>query len=284
MFVGVFTVLSFLSLLPRIQRLIPVPGSYVASTTPTAAGGGTVDERILARVRAMLAKAESTTFEAEAEAFTAAAQALMARHSIGAALLAAEHPCDEAPSARRIGIDNPYEAAKVQLLNAVATANRCRVVWSRQFGFATTLGFGGDLDAVEVLFTSLLVQATAAMTSAGSRTDSYGRSRTKSFRHAFLVAYAQRIGERLRQVAHGEVVQAQDSERGHGRELAPLLAARSDRVDRAVDEMFPLLTHDRRRSSRLDAEGWYSGRAAADMARLGGASALGSARPRPRAG
>lgn len=54
-----------------------------------------------------------------------------------------------------------------------------------------------DLDAVELLFTSLLVQATTAMLAAGSRQDAHGRSRTRSFRQSFLAAYAQRIGERL---------------------------------------------------------------------------------------
>ena len=58
-----------------------------------------------------------------------------------------------------------------------------------------------DLAAVEMLFTSLLVQATAAMVHAGPRRDARGRSRTRSFRHAFLNAYAARIGERLRDAA-----------------------------------------------------------------------------------
>ena len=269
-----FAVLGFLGWLPRLERLMPVPGSVIAPPAPRGSGGSrTVDERMLSRVRALLAKAESTTFEAEAEAFTAAAQALMARHNIDAAVLAAEHATDDTPEARRIGVDNPYESAKMSLLDAVATANRCRAVWSRELGFATTFGFAGDLDAVEMLFTSLLVQATTAMTSAGSRTDWHGRSRTRSFRQAFLVAYAGRIGERLQEVTRGEVAEAQASDRARGRELAPLLAARSEQVDSAVEAMFPVLTY-RKSSSRLDAEGWYAGRAAADLASLGPRAAV----------
>ena len=60
------------------------------------------------------------------------------------------------------------------------------------------VGFAGDVEAVELLFTSLLVQATAAMMRAGSRTGRNGRSRTRSFRQSFLHAYAVRIGQRLR--------------------------------------------------------------------------------------
>ena len=62
----------------------------------------------------------------------------------------------------------------------VAAANRCRAVWHRSLGLCTVLGFPGDLDAVELLVTSLLVQATTAMVQAGSRRDVYGRSRTRS--------------------------------------------------------------------------------------------------------
>jgi len=55
------------------------------------------------------------------------------------------------------------EAPKTSLLQAVATANRCRIIWSKDVGLTTVVGFEGDLDAVELLFTSLLVQASAAM-------------------------------------------------------------------------------------------------------------------------
>ena len=52
------------------------------------ASGGDVDAGVLAKVRALLAKAESTTFEAEAEALTAKAHQLMVRHTIDEALVA----------------------------------------------------------------------------------------------------------------------------------------------------------------------------------------------------
>src|SRR5262245_60325667 len=106
----------------------------------------------------------------------------MARHSIGYALLSVDTGAGDEPVGRRIGIDNPYEAAKALLLDAVAGANRCRAIWSASFGFVAVLGFVADIDAVELLFTSLLVQATTAMTRAGSRRDAHGRSTIRSFR------------------------------------------------------------------------------------------------------
>ncbi|MEO7131428.1 MAG: DUF2786 domain-containing protein [Dermatophilaceae bacterium] len=276
--------LHLLVRLPRLECLTPLPGT--ATSTHDRGGGVSgpeagpaVDERILSRVRQLLAKAESTTFEAEAETFTAGAQALMARHSIDAALLSASdrgRRRGDTPQGRRIGIDNPYDAPKAMLLDAVASANRCRLIWSRELGFGTVVGFEADLESVEVLFTSLLVQATRAVTSAGSRTDGYGRSRTRSFRHSFLASFASRIGERLEQVTADEVQAASATAQSSGQELVPLLEARAEDVDRVVDGWFPTLSTKSVGSVR-DAEGWHSGRAAADRAHLGAAGAIGSA-------
>src|SRR5207244_6249382 len=160
-------------------------------------------------------KAESTSFAEEAEAYTAKAQELMARHSIDYALLSVGAGVRDEPVGRRIGVDNPYEAPKVLLLDAVAGANRCRAIWSSSFGFVTVLGFAADMNAVELLFTSLLVQATAAMMQAGSRRDAHGRSSTRSFRQSFLTAFAQRIGERLVTATKQATEQARRDLAGH---------------------------------------------------------------------
>ena len=258
--------LALIAGLPELERLVPIPGTARASGStahrPTAAN----DERVLRRIRALLAKAESTTFPAEAETFTAGAQALMARHSIDHALLAAHDvSSSDAPIGRRIGIDNPYEVPKAKLLGAVAEANRCRTVWSRGLGFSTAIGFPSDLDAVELLFTSLLVQASAAMMQAGSRTDGYGRSRTRSFRQSFLSGYATRIGQRLAEATATQTTEA--ATEPAGRHLLPVLAARNEAVDEAVAAMFPVLTH-RAMGSVTHHEGWFSGLSAADRAVL----------------
>jgi len=147
----------------------------------------------------------------------------------------------------------------------VAEANRCRTVWSRDLGFSTAIGFPADLDAVELLFTSLLVQATSAMMKAGSRTDDYGRSRTRSFRQSFLTAYASRIGQRLAEATGTQTTKA--AAEPAGANLLPVLAARSEAVDEAVTEMFPKLTHHTA-GAITNREGWCSGLSAADRATL----------------
>jgi hypothetical protein len=77
--------LHLLQHLPVQERLGPLPGTAHAGSSPTS---GDVDERILDKVRALLAKAESTEFPEEAEALSARAQELMAKYSIDQAVLA----------------------------------------------------------------------------------------------------------------------------------------------------------------------------------------------------
>ncbi|MBO1413402.1 DUF2786 domain-containing protein [Streptomyces sp. FH025] len=258
--------------LPPIAPVGPAPGQTVRERP--AAGPVAGEPRMLARIRALLAKAESTEYPEEAEALTAKAQQLMAQHSIDDALLAATGADRNTPAALRIGVDNPYEGPKTMLLDAVAAANRCRVVWAKEFGFCTVVGFDGDLDGVELLYTSLLVQATHALNKAGSRRD----SRSKAFRHSFLVAYATRIRERL--TAATERATSAAAAGRHLREdgteeqllpdarLLPALAARSAAVDDEVGRLFPKLVSQRVRVS--DGVGWAAGRAAADRAALHG--------------
>ncbi|MFJ8446364.1 DUF2786 domain-containing protein [[Kitasatospora] papulosa] len=257
--------------LPVIEPAGPPPGTTAGATAlrPPAAG----EPRMLTRIRALLAKAEATGFPEEAEALTTKAQELMARHSIDEALLAARTHSADVPGAVRIGVDAPYESAKAVLLDAVATANRCRAVWNSDLGFTTVVGFEPDLESVELLFTSLLVQGNAAMTQAEAGQRAGGRRRTKTFRQSFLMAYAQRLGRRLA-ADTARVTAAAGAEAGAGGRAAatgallPVLAARDVAVTDTAERMFPRTTTTRLRGA-TDPEGWTHGTAAADRARMG---------------
>ncbi len=240
-----------LGVLLRLPSLPPLP-----ATTQVDEG----QAKVLAKVRGLLAKAESTTFPQEAEALSAKAQELMARHAIDHALASAGARPEE-PSGRRIPLQDPYADAKSLLLGAVARANRCQSIHVVQLAHATVLGFESDLMAVEVLFTSLLVQASRAMLAAG-RDDP--RSRQRGFRSSFLSAYATRIGQRLEDSTADQVA---DVDAGEGGRLLPVLAARRDAVEDAVDAMFGdgLVSRHTRIS---DPRGWVAGHAAADVADL----------------
>jgi hypothetical protein len=265
------TAAAFLAQLPVLPTLMDPPSTWNETTTLDAAS---VPSTILEKVRALLAKAESTTFEAEAEAFTAKAQELMARHRIDQAVIDAGAARHEQPRARRIGVDNPYAETRALLLSRVAEANGCRVMWSKELGSADVFGFPDELDAVEELFTSLLVQATAALRREGSKVDGVGRSRTARFRRSFLVAFAVRIGDRLRETVDA-TVDAVATETSTA--LVPLLAQREEAAVAAAEA-----AHPRSRSfapSASDGEGWYAGTAFAEQADLGTGPAAIADRP-----
>ncbi|MBB5787444.1 DUF2786 domain-containing protein [Jiangella mangrovi] len=256
--------------LPALQVIVPPPGHVPGDGAATgfASGAGPSpgpspsSEKMLSRVRALLAKAESTEFPDEAEALSAKAQELMSRYSIEQALAAPVVPGRRAAvaSARRIWLDAPYLGPKTLLVAEVGSANHCRTVSSEKLGFVTVLGAEVDLDVVEVLATSLLVQASRAMLASGTQYSRLGTSRTRSFRHSFLLSYATRIGERLREAAS-------HTEAAAGTDLVPVLADRADAVDTLFRTLFAATTA-RRSFSAGNAAGWGAGRSAADRAVL----------------
>jgi len=226
-----------------------------------------VDPKLLERVRKLLAKAEhpGTPVE-EAQAFSAKASALMAAYAIDQALVEASQPSGVTPIAREIEVDPPYAMPRAVLLDRVARAHRARTVIGPDAGSGrrrcTLVGFPVDLDIVEVLFTSLLLQASSAMLNASS-----DLARPKAFRRAFLLGYADVIGARL-----ATVRQQADADADCGRPGAALvLAHRSDQVDALFDREFPHLR--RLRMTTTSGGGLTAGRAAGARADLSGLGA-----------
>jgi Protein of unknown function (DUF2786) len=262
------TLLTTLSGLTRLPRLIPPPGGAPSDVDIDLAGDTDSsvddDDPVLTRVRALLAQAESTTYPAEAEAFTAKAHALMTRHAIDAALLD-QSVGDGWTTALRIPIEDPYVDSKSLLLHVVAEHSRCRAVFHSRYAMCTVVGANGDVAATELLFTSLLLQAQQALLAEGDQVGAGALERSRSFRSAFLFAYANRIGERLAEVNAAVIAEADTAS---SRSVLPMLAHRSQVVDEAFDRLFGNLVSQRVRSG-WNAAGWSSGRRAADRARLG---------------
>jgi len=253
---------GFLQALPILARLYPLPGAAsVRRQAPAVPANG----KMLARIRGLLAKAEVTEFPDEAEALSGKAQELMAKFSLDRALVEAD-PAVEIPddsAARRLWVDTPYVSAKAQLVGAVASANRCRTVVIDQLTVVTIVGEELDLQLTEILSTSLLVQANRAMLAAGKHIGRRGESRTRSFRQSFLMAYAQRIGERLQVTATATqaAVPEADADR-----LLPVLTKREEQVDALFTKLFPNTTT--RRTRITNGAGWEAGLTAADQAQL----------------
>jgi hypothetical protein len=250
--------LATLAQLPQVPPVLPAPGTR-APARPAPAG----DHKLLTKVQALLAKAEATEYDEEAEALSAKAQELISRHSLDRLLEQADSGrSGDEPDVRRLWLEAPYVFPKAMLVHVVAEANRCRSVVTEKLGFCTLIGAAGDLDAVDVLVPSLLVQAHVAMARCGRQEDRSGTSRTRSFRQSFLLAYANRIGERLRSTDQEAAASS-----GRGGELVPVLARHRERVDAAWQGLFPEAVS--KTGNVSNAQGWWAGRAAADQARLG---------------
>lgn len=268
-------VIVLLVQLPRVEQLGALPGQHPAG----ASDAGVVldvDDKILTRVRRLLAKAESTPYEAEAETFTAGAQALMARHNLDRAMLDRATQQREASArttaaAIRVPLERPYEPPKALLLHLVSEANGCRAVWSSAVGLSTVVGHPCDLRTVELLFTSLLLQASSALQREVAA-DRCAGTRGRAYRSSFLTGFADRSGERLRAVV-GEQARQVSADADRPDALVHVLATRAADVQAEVRRLFPSTSRASVGSVR-DHGAWMQGRAAADLAHWGASGAL----------
>lgn len=216
-------------------------------------------------VRKLLAKADRAATPEEAQSYTAKAVELMARHGIDDAVLAAADPGRDEIGAHQIPMDDPYSAGKARLLAWTASALRCRAVlheaWGGKVAAVTVFGFASDRERVELLYTSLLLQAGSQLLR--QRPTRPGES-VAAYRRSWLHGFAVEVHRRL--VDAGSVAVAQRPESG-GRSVALVLADRSRLVDRAYAEAFPRMGRARR--STLSGSGFHAGAAAGERADLG---------------
>ena len=240
----------------------------------------------LARVRKLLAKAERAGTPEEARTYTEKAVELMARHGIDMALLAADDPGRDEIGLTRVPVTDPYSAGKARLLGWTAAALRCRAVLHQARGgrvtAVTVFGFASDRERVEVLFTSLLLQAAGELARgrpgrAGESVAAYRRS----WLHGFAVSVHRRLAaaEATAEAAAGGRVPADAERRAAGQRADLVLADRRARVERAYAEAFPVLGPGRRPA--LSGSGYVAGAAAGERADLGTRSVRG--RPALRA-
>lgn len=174
------------------------------------AGRGDGTDR-LAQIRALLAKAEATEFPAEAESFTAKAMELIARYAIDEALLWAEDSGEQEPQELRLVLLAPYLGPKAFLASGVAQACGCQAIRLGSGGAGnpgnsgsevmSIWGFPSDIEVVEQLLTSLMVQmATALLASEADLRGQVGKARagTANWRRSFMVGFADEAVKRVR--------------------------------------------------------------------------------------
>ena len=187
----------------------------------------TNQDKILTRVRALLAKAEDpAATPAEAEAFSAKAEELIAKYAVDVALLEASSNTKGKPAMRRYPVPEPYGKPKGSLLAGICETHSCRVIRERKASGTeyVVIGFPSDLDLVELLYTSLLLQGTNALLHQ-YRSD-------RSFRTSYWYGFAGRAAERLRESARRVTQEA-------GTSTALVLRDRMADVDDMFTEEFP---------------------------------------------
>ncbi len=228
----------------------------------------------LEKIRKILAKAEHASCPPhEAEALNEMAATLIAKYGVDMALLA-----ERMPESRRIvgdrviAVDAPYARDKCNLLASVALALRCRCVQRHRSGLTDEpewslhlFGHEADLDRVELLYTSLLVQTAIGLVR-DARTAPPGED-LRAFRRSWLAGFAQAVGSRLREAELRAEHSAQHTaDAGAGRSVALVLADRTAEVDAAMNERYPRLGTGRRR--QLSGSGFGRGRASGAQADL----------------
>jgi hypothetical protein len=189
-----------------------------------------MSDAILARVRKLLAVAEHpNTPAAEADTAARAAERLIAKYAIDEALLEAAGQTGTTPVIRTIVVEAPYASAKTVLVGAIARAYGVRAVTlgGGDTTRMTLVGFPSDLQVVEILYTSLLLQATTSLRRQPAT--------SRAFRRAFLIGFATEVSDRLTQAREAAVASTDVAS------TAVVLRDRDDEVARALREEFPRL-------------------------------------------
>ena len=215
---------------------------------------------IINRVKALIAKAESSPYPPEADAFMVKAQELINDHAIDQARLTGADPTSVGHET--LQMKGTYTKERCLIWSAAANANRCQILTLSTYGSSkisnlTLIGREQDRQLVRLLATSLELQAVR-------RLDDLDPNATTGSpvvqRRSFLRGFALEVADRLRRSGHTHAVVSQAAEQA-------LVLAR-DAVDRYVGENFDV-SSGRRGSAQHDGMAFSHGRRAGARADVG---------------
>jgi hypothetical protein len=205
----------------------------------------------LNRVRGLLDTAESLVKQGNheaAESYRNKAIDLMTRYGIDRAMADAARNtgAPEKPEQIRIDIPDPYSRDKGGLLHHVARglgAKSIRITGKAKY--CHVIGFKSDLERVELLYTSLLLQAFGEMAKVKSEdvipayrwmTSGERRAARTTFNKAWLMGFSQTVGDRLFEATQRA---RQQYETEHSTSTALVLVDRATRVTALYEELHP---------------------------------------------
>jgi len=233
-----------------------------------------MSEKMTKKVKALLTKAEASTFEAESDAFYAKAAELMAEYAIDEAALAALDSTKKVTEieTRRYIVSAPYSIDRMYLIFYVARAMggdafynkqardgyKTRVASKDHNTYAFILGASADIDRIEQMLESLNRQMEKSRESAVRGMDFYGMGEKKVWNATFIRGYASRIGERIR-VSYQTKIEEQTGG------VAIVLRDKQALIN---EELRRKGIRQTKSSRQHHQSGWESGKSAADRATI----------------
>lgn len=230
----------------------------------------------LAKVRALLDNAESLEAKGNpeaAETYRNKAISLMAVHGIDEAMVAAAEKRRETPVQRTFTVSSRYRMDNQILLQRVAEGLGCKAVRITGTPCVHVVGFEADLDRVELLWTSLLLQGLnhVAKTPGDEIARNWRwlpasgkRTARVSFTKSFLAGFSVVVGQRLQEATDRARA---DYEASHGTSTDLVLADRTSRVGAAFGAAFPKVRTMKR--TVRDGAAYHRGREAGERADIG---------------
>lgn len=241
------------------------------------------EDKMLSKIRALLAHAEDqAATTAEAETFLAKATELMAKYGIDRALLAATAPHTDQVGDKVVVVPGPYAMGRMNLLYQVATALGVRSVLRHKRKAAPgtvelhLFGMESDLQRVEVLYTSLLIQELTAQ-QRDVRDSREAQNHLRRWKRDHIEGFAAMIYLRLVEAERRAAAAADGQARAQtGKSMELVLLDRKALVDRRLGSVYPQTV--KTSSSRRVGSGYWSGQTAGQRADLGGTRVGGGGR------
>jgi hypothetical protein len=245
-----------------------------------------VRERKLRQIQTMLDLAsDERTPEGEREAAMNRAMALMAAYGVDEMMLNARRGQHTDPVIRhRIPMSDPYSYEKMHLAHEIASALNCKTTYQhlgRRVTSITLFGFKSDVERVELLYTSLLLQAVNGVRN--ERPAWYASAaETRSYRKNWLVGFANRVGTRL-WLKEKEAREAHDQAHRNDASGEPgtalVLSTRAQKVKAFYEEETTDIKFGRKSRRSYGEEGYGDGSRAGSKADLGGTGVTTGERP-----
>lgn len=226
-------------------------------------------ERWLDKVQKLLAKAERAGTPEEAEVFAGKAQELMTKHALDEMMLRAAGQSQDGIHQTRIKLKTTVWQGDLELISNIADQNDVHVSYSTHPGavYVTLTGFRSDVEMVEMMFASLLLQVIAAERQAmkARKVDGVQTiANPRNFKKSFRIGFAHAVWKRLKEAR--DTTQAEAVRQDTTGTMALVIVEKTEQVDTWVEENMSL-RHVNRQTSIGD--GFREGVQAGSIADVG---------------